>query len=108
MSGSNQVGRAKVWRHVGRARIRSDGVAKVVPAELTAVMAVPDPAVPVFVDDSGRRRRRIRSVAFAVACAVVVLAAVAWLSLSAGLVRPIPATTCAPAADRPSSQCGRR
>ncbi|WP_144126571.1 hypothetical protein [Catellatospora sichuanensis] len=108
MSGSNQVGRAKVWRHVGRARINADGVAKVVPAELTAVMVVPDPAAPVFVDDSGRRRRRIRAIAFVLACAVAVLATVAWLSLSAGTVRPTPAATCAPAGDGPSPRCGRR
>jgi hypothetical protein len=53
---------------------------------------------PVFVDVSGRRRRRIRWLAYAIGFAVLMALLVVWLSQLVGTVRPDPATPCPPAA----------
>jgi len=98
VSARRQVGRAKVLRHVGRAPVGRVRGTKHVPAATTSVMTGPTTTVPVFVDDSGRRRRRMRAVTFGVACLVVLAAVVVWLSLSASPLRPDPVATCTPSA----------
>lgn len=65
-----------------------------VPPMRTNVMTGPQPPVPVFVDDSGHRRRRLRAVAFGVALLLVLTGLIVWLSQSGAPVRPDPAATC--------------
>ncbi|HZD97846.1 MAG TPA: hypothetical protein VE132_06760 [Micromonosporaceae bacterium] len=107
MSAGRQIGRAKVLRHVGHAPIGRVRGVKQMPAAKTSVMTGPATAVPVFVDDSGRRRRRMRAITFAVACMVVLAAVVVWLSLSASPLRPDPVATCTPSAAH-ASKCQQR
>ena len=102
-----QIGRAKVARHVGRAPVERVRGVKHVPAAETSVMTGPATAVPVFVDDSGRRRRRMRAISFGVACLIVLAAVVVWLSLSASPLRPDPVATCTPSAAH-ASKCQQR
>lgn len=106
MSARRQIGRAKVLRHVGRAPVERVRGVKHVPAAETSVMTGPKTAVPVFVDDSGRRRRRIRAITFGVACLVVLAAVVVWFSLSASPLRPDPVATCPPSAH--TAKCQQR
>jgi hypothetical protein len=65
---------------------------------------------PVFVDVSGRRRRRLRWVAYAIGITVLVALLAMWLSQLGGTVRPQPVTPCQPAASAPQSAggCARR
>lgn len=104
MSARRQIGRAKVLRHVGRAPVERARGVKHVPAAETNVMTGPMTAVPVFVDDSGRRRRRIRAITFGVACLVVLAAVVVWFSLSASPLRPDPVATCTTSAHTANCQ----
>ncbi|GAA1616552.1 hypothetical protein GCM10009679_21080 [Saccharothrix algeriensis] len=111
MTVSRRIGRATVARHIGRARPRTidppaaAGVAAVA-ADATRRMPAPAPIAPVFVDDTGRRRGRIRIVVLAVAALLVAAAAAVWLSISAAPVHPdpAPAGTC-PTASGP--RCAR-
>jgi hypothetical protein len=69
---------------------------------------------PVFVDVSGRRRRRLRWLAYAIGLAVLVALLVVWLSQLVGTVRPDPVTPCTPAASAahqstaPAGRCNGR
>jgi hypothetical protein len=107
VSAGRQIGRAKVSRHVGRVPLRRVRGVKQGPAAETSMMAGPKTAVPVFVDDSGRRRRRMRAITFGVACMVVLAAVAVWLSLSASPLRPDPVSTCTPSIAR-ASDCPQR
>lgn len=84
-------------RHVGRVKLHR-GVASVDdgPDPTAAMPARPQPA-PVFVDDSGQRRRRVRRVILWLGAMVLVIVAAVWWSQSADPVRPDPVRTCAPA-----------
>jgi hypothetical protein len=77
------------------------------PAAETNVMTGPQTAVPVFVDDSGRRRRRVRAFLFGVACVLVATAFAVWLSLSGSPVRPDPVASCDSAGLHPT-KCAQR
>lgn len=94
MSGGRKVGRAKVSRHIGRAPVGPVRGVTRMPAAETHVMTGPQTAVPVFVDDSGRRRRRVRAFLFGIACVLVVTAFAVWLSLSGSPVQPDPVASC--------------
>ena len=49
-----------------------------------------EPPPPVFVDSSGRRKRRLRRFAYALCVAALLLVAVLWLSQAGDDVRPKP------------------
>jgi hypothetical protein len=94
VSSGRQISSARLSRHVGRVPLGRVRGVKRVPAAETSVMTGPTTAVPVFVDDSGRRRRRMRAFTFAVACLVVLAAVVVWFTISASPLRPDPVATC--------------
>jgi hypothetical protein len=54
-------------------------------------------APPVFVDASGRRRRRIRRLTYGIGVAVLIALVAVWLSQLGGTVRPEPVSPCTPA-----------
>lgn len=84
------VGRVRS-RPLGRARVgRSVGVARTPERARTEVLGVAAPAhrTQVFVDDSGRRGRRLRRVVLVLVALVLVLVAVLWLSQYGGPVGP--------------------
>jgi len=92
-------GRASVTKHVGRVEVGSIKRASIEqaqpkPAAGTSVIAAPPIAVPVFVDDTGGRRRRLRLLVFATAIFVVLAAAAAWASVFVSPVRPAPLNGC--------------
>jgi hypothetical protein len=107
VSPGRRIGRVKVPRHVGRAPLGRVRGVKQVPAAETSVMTGPTTAVPAFVDDSGRRRRRMRAMTFAVACLVVLAAVVVWFSISASPLRPDPVATCTQSAAH-ATKCQQR
>lgn len=92
MDRKRHVGRAEVRRHVGRAAVRRIVAAAPVPQAIrTHVLKVGDePRPPVFVDSSGRRKRRLRRLAYALCVAALLLVAVLWLSQAGDDVRPKP------------------
>jgi hypothetical protein len=55
-------------------------------------------APPVFVDVSGRRRRRLRRLMYGIGVAVLIALVAVWLSQLGGTVRPRPVSPCTPAA----------
>ena len=84
------IGRARVH---GRARVRSalrlprraaraDAVRrKAPPPDVSTIMFErPDPTAPIFVDSSGRRRRRLRRLTYLVCALILVLVALYWFS----------------------------
>jgi hypothetical protein len=82
MEGRRDVGRVRVRRRArGRARVGPAGVAEVDPQKTTRLRTGEVPAAPpVFVDETGRRHRGLRRLAFA-ACVVALLLLVAlWAS----------------------------
>ena len=82
------LGRARVGRSVGKARLPERAVTTVLPP------AVPE-APPVFVDASGVRRRRVRLAAYAVAVLLVAVLVAVWLSqLGGGPAAPPERTPC--------------
>lgn len=91
------TGRASVRRHIGRAAVSRVVAAAPVPrALLTHVLRRGDEQTsPVFVDSSGRRKRRLRRFAYAICAAAVLLVIVLWLSQAGGPVRPKPLDPCA-------------
>jgi len=83
------------------------------PTDVLKIGAQPVP--PVFVDVSGRRRRGLRRLAYAVVLAALLVLLVLWLSQLGGTVRPAPVSPCAPAASAgpgatpgAGGACGRR
>ena len=91
MDPKRHVGKAKVRRHVGRAAVRRIVAAAPVPKAIrTHVINVDDEPPPVFVDSSGRRKRRLRRFAYALCVAALLLVAVLWLSQAGDDVRPTP------------------
>ena len=76
------------------------------PAAGTSVMVAPPSPAPVFVDDSGWRRRRLRAIVFALAVLTVLATAAVWLSVTFAPVRPAPLHRC-PSATTSASDCGR-
>jgi hypothetical protein len=107
------VGKAPVARHVGRAKVDSTkppeqpNTTPKMPAAGTSVMAAPPKSVPVFVDDSGWRRRRLRTVVFALAVLTVLATVAVWLSVTIAPVRPAPLGPCVSATAPGSSECGQ-
>ena len=104
MQGSRPVGRAGVRQYRGRARVthardhESAGVdaakTNVLAVMLTNVFKVDRPPPPVFVDESGQRRRRVRRLAFLVIAVTVALLTTVWLTQLAEAVRPGPVSPC--------------
>lgn len=110
MAAQRPIGRAPVTRvrgRVSRGRIPRPGTPPT-HADRTNVMSVPATPRPVFVDDSGRRHRRLRAATYALACVIVVVAIAVWLSVSAAPVHPAPVSTCASATPARSPGCPRR
>ncbi|HEY7176876.1 MAG TPA: hypothetical protein VH442_18345 [Micromonosporaceae bacterium] len=113
MDEGRHVGKAPVARHVGRAKVATAKAPKPptttpkVPAAGTSVMAAPPKPVPVFVDDSGWRRRRLRTVIFALAVLTVLATAAVWLSVTIAPVRPAPLGPCVSATAPGSAGCGQ-
>jgi hypothetical protein len=122
MQRSRPVGRAGVRQYRGRAQVthaRDHESAGADPAKtnilavmLTNVFKVdrPEPP-PVFVDESGQRRRRVRRLAFLVIAVTVALLVTVWLTQLGEAVRPGPVSPCGEpsAAVSPSAPagCGR-
>jgi hypothetical protein len=117
MGEDRDVGRAPVTRHVGRARLgRARGVAATPDRAGTEVVPLGvEPAPPVFVDSSGRRRRRLRRLTYLVGFALLVALVLLWLSQLGGPIRPEPVQPCPPGASAgggqgadPAGRCDRR
>jgi hypothetical protein len=83
------VGRAQA-KKVGRARVGAAmGVARTPDRAHTRVLRDDEgPRTAVFVDDSGRRSRRLRRAALATGAVLLVLVALLWLSQYGGPVGP--------------------
>jgi hypothetical protein len=98
---------------VGRAAIgRARGVAPTPDRAGTEVVPLgTEPGPPVFVDSSGRRRRRLRRLTYLIGFAVLVALVVLWLSQLGDPVRPEPVPPC-PAASAgnqaTTGPCARR
>lgn len=109
MAEQRPVGRASVTRVTGR--VRRDRIPKSraprTHAERTSVMSVPAVPPPVFVDDSGRRHRRLRAALYLLASVIIIAAITVWLSVSATPVHPAPVSTCATAAPAAPPGCLR-
>lgn len=104
-------------RHVGRVKVqesdpvvpgapggdRADevtpGRGRAAPPDPTTAMPQPPRPVPVFVDDTGRRRRRLRLAVIWLGVVALLVVALIWWNQSAEPVRPAPIRTCAPAGD---------
>jgi hypothetical protein len=71
-------------------------------------MPQPPRPVPVFVDDTGRRRRRLRLVVIWLGLAALLAVGAIWWNQSAEPVRPAPIRTCAPAAANSDGGCPSR
>lgn len=78
-------GRARVGRAVGKAPLPGNAVTNVIRTD------TPEKA-PVFVDPSGKRRRRMRKVAYGIGVALLVILLAVWVSQLGGSARP-PAPT---------------
>jgi hypothetical protein len=76
--------------------------------DATRVGRVPLEAPPVFVDDTGRRRRWLWRVVVGLAVLLVVAGSVVWLSQVGRPVGPAPVVTCAPDGDRDAPGCQPR
>lgn len=72
--------------------------ATVLPDPTTAMPQPPQP-VPVFVDDSGKRRRRLRHAVVWLGALALLVVAMIWWNQSAEPVRPAPIRTCAPSSN---------
>jgi hypothetical protein len=71
------------------------GAARVVPKpDPTTVMPQPPVPAPVFVDDTGRRRRTLRAVVWSLGTLILIAVVAMWWNQSAGPVRPAPVRTC--------------
>lgn len=90
-----------------RERIPTSGTPPATHAARTSVMWAPASPRPVFVDDSGRRHRRLRTVLYVLACLIVAAAITVWLSVSASPVHPAPLPTCTSGQSAHSSGCRR-
>ena len=84
-------GRARVGRAVGKAQLPERAVTDVIRDD------VPTP-VPVFVDPSGNRRRRVWWSGVVLGLLVLAALAVVWASQLAGPATPPPARTPCPSA----------
>jgi hypothetical protein len=105
------IGRASVRRPVGRAKPgRAVGVAPTPDRAKTEIFEPGVTAPPVFVDASGRRRRNLRWISYAVGLAVVLALLVLWLTQLGDPVRPNPVTPCTPVPSAAADQggCARR
>ena len=125
--GANSLGHMARKRHTGVARVVPRGRVPVprtkpdtgvasVPAPLDATMLLQrnegGAARPVFVDQTGRRRRLLGWVAFLVACLGLLVVGLLWLSQTGSAVGPDTVPTCAAnaptgptAVDRAGSGC---
>ena len=106
MVDSRQASRANVLRHVGTARVdRTRAPAPASPLRTNIFTVLPKPP-PVFVDDSGRRRRRLGTIAFALASLTLIIAAAVWFSVVMAPVRPAPVVTCTGTSTAQAAECG--
>lgn len=71
------------------------------------MISVPVPPPPVFVDESGRRHRRMRTTLYVFACVIIVAALALWVSVSAAPLYPAPISTCTPGQSAPTPGCRR-
>ena len=120
MGGPPHESRTSARRHVGRARVgRAVGVSATPDRAATSLVKVPDKAgPPVFVDESGRRRRRLRRLTYAVGIAALLALILLWVSQLTGVLRPDPIRPCPPGgsakpaatggAAAPGGACARR
>jgi hypothetical protein len=80
---------------VGKAAVgRAVGVARTPDRAPTDMLEINPADPPVFVDASGRRRRKLRRLAYAIGAALLLALAVLWLSQLVGTVRPDPVSPC--------------
>jgi hypothetical protein len=85
---------------VGRARVgRAVGVSATPDRAVTSLVKVAGgPGPPVFVDESGLRRRRLRRLTYAVGLAALLALVLLWVSQLTGALRPDPVAPCPPGA----------
>ena len=110
MAAQRQIGRVSVESatgRVGRERIRSSGTRPTAHVSHTSLISVPAPPPPVFVDDTGRRHRRLRTTLYVLACVIIVATLTIWLSISAAPLYPAPISTCTPGESVHSPGCPR-
>nr|WP_296066641.1 hypothetical protein [uncultured Actinoplanes sp.] len=74
-------GRARVGRAVGKAQTPENAVTNVIRTSTQE-------KAPVFVDPSGRRRRRVRRVAYGIGVGLLLILVVVWISQLGGSARP--------------------
>jgi hypothetical protein len=70
-----------VGRAVGKAPLPENAVTNVIRTDAPS-------KAPVFVDPSGRRRRRVRKVAYGIGVALLVVLLAVWISQLGGPARP--------------------
>jgi hypothetical protein len=96
MGRERHVGRASVRRQLGRARVgRAVGTAAPPAQPPTDVLKVSNELpLPIFVDHSGQRRRRLRWVAYGTGLVLLLVLLLFWLSQLGGPVQPEPSVSC--------------
>ena len=90
MGTSKHVGRVAVRRQVGRARVGQAVGRALTPERAPTDVIRPgeEQPAPVFVDTSGRRRRRWRSTTYVVGALLLLALLTLWLSQLGGAVGP--------------------
>jgi hypothetical protein len=78
-------GRARVGHAIGKAATPENAVTNIIRTDASS-------KAPVFVDPSGRRRRRVRKLAYGIGVAFLVVLIAVWVSQLGGSARP-PAPT---------------
>ncbi|NMO51604.1 hypothetical protein HH310_10425 [Actinoplanes sp. TBRC 11911] len=74
-------GRARVGHAVGKAPLPENAVTNVIRTDAPA-------KAPVFVDPSGRRRRRVRRIAYGIGVALLLVLLAVWVSQLGGSAKP--------------------
>src|SRR5262245_31049951 len=89
MGDPKHVARVAVSGRGGRARVgQARGRAKTPDQQHTEVFGLGDEPKPVFVDSTGRRRRRLRHVTYGIGGLLLLALVTLWLSQIGGAVRP--------------------
>jgi hypothetical protein len=93
--GRRPRGRAKIGQAVGKAQLPERAVTGIVPMDVSSTE-------PIFVDPSGARHRRVRTVAYGIGVVLILILTAVWVSQLVGPAAPPSAPRPAPSAAVPS------